>query len=883
MSGAMGQGERAVGGMDSGLTYRLVFAIIAILACAVIAMAIYLPPMLRHAALAGVTQSNIQTADQIKAIRNYYAEHVVAKVIAGGSLTASAFHMGEADRIPLPATMVQDLSTLLESRAVGFRLVSPFPWPHRADRQLDDFQREAWAYLSQNTAQSLARVDMLEGKRVLRTAVADIMANQRCVDCHNGDRNLAKTDWKVGDMRAVLEVRRDVDEEMAGVDARAWTIIGSFAAMATLLSAVLLVIAKAVDHWTLEKREADGQIYHMAHHDSLTGLHNRMSITTIVDEAITARGGKGIGLALFFIDLDRFKEINDGLGHAAGDLLLKTVAKRLLAVVGKDDKVGRLGGDEFIVLQTKSQSQSDTEALAAAIVRTLAEPMSLGEHEVCISGSIGVMRGSTRKTTRTAMMRSADAAVYKAKDNGKNCYVMFTDAMDEEMASQRALEQSIREGLENRRFELHYQPIVSARTAQVRGFEALLRLTGSNGKPVPPSIFVPIAEELGMISRIGTWVVEEACRTATFWPNEITVSVNLSPAQFIALTTRDETISQVVKRVLLDTGLAPARLELEITEGIFIEKTDAIMTELTALKAMGVKIALDDFGTGYSSLAYLWKFPFDKLKIDRSFIILMGSGDPKMTSFVRTIASLGHTLNLKVTAEGIETHDQAAFVRALGVDFIQGYLYGKGMPARDLSAFLLDPHRQLIGEAVASPSESVQSVTGSMQVARDDAEGGSATLIPPKPDARGLDAHTPTPLDEPFDPERYFADIAKLLPPVAAEPPATRTVKVTERAPIRAPAPVRPREPRAAVADAPSLAPQMPLPLAVQDAEPQQAVAMAGPAEAPASSSPEPKTQQPPTTATAPDPYRNAVMGRYAGGIRVSVRPGTSQLGQKPE
>jgi EAL domain-containing protein (putative c-di-GMP-specific phosphodiesterase class I) len=375
----------------------------------------------------------------------------------------------------------------------------------------------------------------------------------------------------------------------------------------------------------------------------------------------------------------------------------------------------------------------------------------------------------------------------------------------------------IRDGLDRGRFHLVFQPVVSARTGQLKGFESLLRMVDNDGHVISPKDFVPVAEDIGLITPIGTWALREACRTAGYWPENLSVAVNLSPAQFVALTTRDETISQVVAHVLAETGLKPERLELEITEGLFLEHSDIVMRELEALKALGVAIVLDDFGTGYSSLAYLWKFPFDKLKIDQSFVHLLTKGDVKMTSFVRTIASLGHTLNLKVTAEGIETYEQAAFVRALGVDSIQGFLFGRPRPSTELDEWILDPQQVI---AIDLPyAETSPLVPDPMP---------PIVAAPPRPDTAALSR-----------------------PDTAALPPSNST-RLTERTPIRAP--YQPK-PRALTSGSPATAPKA-------DAEPVPVV----------DSAPEAEDRRPqPPAMTA---LQAATMGRYSGGVRVTVRPG---------
>jgi diguanylate cyclase (GGDEF)-like protein len=392
-----------------------------------------------------------------------------------------------------------------------------------------------------------------------------------------------------------------------------------------------------------------------------------------------------------FIDLDHFKGVNDTLGHDGGDFLLKTIAERLRAVARAEDVVARLGGDEFVVVQTRVSGKDQVEEFARSLTSAVTAPMTLKEQEIVATASVGVALAPVDGTNPERLLKSADLALYKSKADGRNCVRFFESAMDAALQARIALEKTLRDAVLNERFILHYQPLFEVSGQRLIGFEALIRLPAEDGTLIPPMTFIPVAEELRLIDKLGAWVLREACKTALSWPDSLTVAVNLSPAQFEA-----GSISAIVASALRETGLAPHRLELEITETLLLGNSEAIMTELQALKSMGVAIVMDDFGTGYSSLSYLWRFPFDKIKIDRSFMQGFDASGRDAETVVKTIIALGRELDMRVTVEGVETAQQAAFLDGADADQVQGFFFGRPVSASEVSAIILKDFQKLL-------------------------------------------------------------------------------------------------------------------------------------------------------------------------------------------
>jgi len=431
----------------------------------------------------------------------------------------------------------------------------------------------------------------------------------------------------------------------------------------------------------LSRRQADvvSRLNHAARHDELTGVMNRAAFSKRVNGLIEEK----TPFAVHYLDLDRFKGVNDTLGHSTGDVVLREVAARLIKTTGNDSFVGRLGGDEFAVCQ-KTDSASVAYRFAEHLVRALSKPYVIHGHEILIGGSIGFARYPENGTDTSTLLQAADIALTRAKKNGRGRGLGYHESMEREHIERHAIEKSLRHALKTGSFELHYQPLFRTKDQTLRGFEALLRLRDEDGHAIPPSIFIPIAEDIDLIGQIGDWVIIEACKFAATWPADLTVAVNLSPAQF-----EHGDLVMKARTALTESGLAAERLELEITESLLITNSQSVLTQLHQLRALGIRIALDDFGTGYSSLSYLWQFPFDKLKIDRAFVNGIENKDSKSREILKTVVSLGQVLDLAVTAEGVETEGQLAALKELRCDMSQGFLLGRPMPARDLAAFVV--------------------------------------------------------------------------------------------------------------------------------------------------------------------------------------------------
>ena len=440
-----------------------------------------------------------------------------------------------------------------------------------------------------------------------------------------------------------------------------------------------------------DRRRAQQEIHRLAHHDALTGLANRTLLEERLTQALALAERSGGQLAVLCLNLNRFKPVNDTLGHSAGDELLRQTAARLHGLARTSDIVARVGGDEFVVVQTILSQPGDAAALAERIMVEIALPYELNGHSVSIDTSIGIAIFPYDGRTVEALLKNANTALYRAKEAGRGVTCFFEAEMEVRLRERGLLEHDLRSALAKGEFCLNFQPLYACGTRDVTCFEALLRWHHPVRGQVSPAEFIPVAEECGLVLALGHWALEQACTAAAAWPHPHTVAVNLSPVQF----QRGDLPAQVAD-VLARTGLPAHRLELEVTEGLLIGDAEGALVAMKALKALGVRLALDDFGTGYSSLSYLRRFPFDKLKIDKSFTQAIEL-DAGARAIVDAILAMGHSLNLRVTAEGVETEEQLAFLRALHCDEVQGFLLGEPIPAEQLCKVL---HEGTLLEAV---------------------------------------------------------------------------------------------------------------------------------------------------------------------------------------
>ena len=485
--------------------------------------------------------------------------------------------------------------------------------------------------------------------------------------------------------------------ELPGSDL--WRSMFPFAALAAgvLLGAVVLLIGglarmmrkdaqtlRLLNAAHLELTAKEAQAHHMAYHDALTGLPNRALFSNSVDQAILHRK-VGAGFSIFILDLDRFKQVNDTLGHLAGDILIGQVARRLQREIGDEDVVARLGGDEFAVLLSTAATRIAGDEVAKAMLAALREPFDVLGTSVHVGASIGIAVYLDCGDERAELMRKADIAMYRAKSEGRDTFRRFCNGMDESIRLRRTIEEDLRSAIASKKgLAVHYQPQMNSSGTEVIGFEALLRWAHPTRGDLSPQLFVPIAEETGLIGELGRWVLSEACRVASAWP-KLSIAVNLSPVQFRTRGFADE-----VATIVRIAGVRSDQIELEVTEGVLLDDDEVVRSALDDLRGAGFRIALDDFGTGYSSLSYLSKFEVDKIKIDKSFISQLGHSNDA-TAIIHAVVTLGHAMALSVTAEGVETSEQRDFLKVAGCNELQGFLFSAAIPEADIGQFVDQP------------------------------------------------------------------------------------------------------------------------------------------------------------------------------------------------
>jgi diguanylate cyclase (GGDEF)-like protein/PAS domain S-box-containing protein len=427
-----------------------------------------------------------------------------------------------------------------------------------------------------------------------------------------------------------------------------------------------------------ELKRRERKIHHLAHHDALTGLANRVLFREKLESSVLSSRMEDKMTAVLCLDLDRFKSVNDTLGHHVGDVLLQEVSKRIQSCLRGNDTASRLGGDEFAVIMPGIKNQDAPTSLAWRLLDVLAQPFTINDQTIVSGTSIGIALSSDEKHTSQDILKNADLALYRAKSDGRGTFRFFEAEMDAKAQARRLLEIELRSALALEQLEVHYQPLVDVYTAQMIGVEALVRWPHKTKGYIPPIDFIPLAEETGLITPIGMYVLKRACSDAVKWPRDIRVAVNISPAQF-----KDKDFVKIVKQIIADSGLLPQRLEIEITESMLLRNTEANLQILHELKAYGIRVSMDDFGTGYSSLGNLRSFPFDKIKIDKSFINDLNKS-PDAAAIIRAVLSLGRSLGMTTTAEGVETRDQLAYLRAEGCLEVQGHYYAKALPALEI-------------------------------------------------------------------------------------------------------------------------------------------------------------------------------------------------------
>jgi diguanylate cyclase (GGDEF)-like protein len=447
-----------------------------------------------------------------------------------------------------------------------------------------------------------------------------------------------------------------------------------------------------------EQRQSEVKIEYMAHHDALTDLANRVLLNDRLEQAL-GRVQHSEMVAVHHLDLDQFKAVNDTFGHPCGDKLLRTVAERLRGLVGEADTIARMGGDEFVIVQATIADPADATSLAQAVIEALSEPYDIIDGQQAVIGvSIGISVGPGDGSNPDKLLRNADLALYRAKSDGRGTFRFFEPVMDLQMQTRRVLEQDLRKALPSGEFELYYQPVVNLASKEISGFEALIRWNHPSKGMISPADFIPLAEEIGFIVPMGEWVIRQACATAAQWPDNLHVAVNISAIQF-----RSPGLMQVIVSALAASGLAPTRLEIEITESVLLHNKEATLAVLHQLRALGIRIAMDDFGTGYSSLTYLQSFPFDKIKIDRSFVKNITENSSSL-NIVRAVAALANGMGMTATAEGVETAEQLHSIASEGCTEMQGFLFSRPLPAAEIERQFLSARtsREVSGRIVAA-------------------------------------------------------------------------------------------------------------------------------------------------------------------------------------
>ncbi|HTH34750.1 MAG TPA: EAL domain-containing protein [Xanthobacteraceae bacterium] len=437
-----------------------------------------------------------------------------------------------------------------------------------------------------------------------------------------------------------------------------------------------------------ERQRAEERIVHMARHDALTDLPNRTMLRERLEYELR-RVKRGEGLAMLCLDLDHFKSVNDTLGHPIGDELLKVVAERLRGCTRAPDTIARLGGDEFAIVMTGMNDPADAAALAKRIRESITRPYYIDGHQILADISIGISVAPVDAVEPDLLLKNADMALYGAKADGRGTYRFFEPEMDARMKARRELDMDLRKAMVKDEFELYYQPLVNLQDNRITAFEALLRWNHPVRGLISPADFIPIAEETGLIVPLGEWVLRRACLETSKWPADIKVAVNLSPSQL-----KSRNLTDVVMDALETSGMPAKRLQLEITETVLMQNTFNTLATLEKLRALGVQIALDDFGTGYSSLSYLRSFPFDKIKIDRSFIQDLSNGTEPL-AIVHAVAGLAKSLNMISTAEGVETRQQLETLQSVGCVEMQGYLFSKARPPGEIERMFLQGDRRV--------------------------------------------------------------------------------------------------------------------------------------------------------------------------------------------
>ena len=684
-------------------------------------------------------ENALQVAQDYRSIRDYYNTYVVEEVQSNADVTVSHMHLDSNGSIPSPATFLKEMTQQRGSDDVSISLVSPLPFKSRAQEPLDGFQQQAWNTLLEKPDEVLVRIEERDGKDIVRVAIADRLTAESCVSCHNSHPDSPRHEWSLGDVRGVLEVQSDVGAQLArGTSLSVGLIValsigGAFLAFMNGLNArtvakplndmsqALLQLSTGKRDFQLpaseqteevkrlwnafnafrkhdEEREALGQQVHaLAYYDALTDLPNRASFRERLESEITrAKNEPGLMIAVMLLDLDHFRDVNNALGHDAGDELLRTLGRRLSEIKGHEMLVARISEDEFgVMICEQGAPECEQETASASVRKIIAaveEPIEWEDQALTLSGSLGISIYPKDGADSSALLKHADLALDQAKKEGRRTYRYYSQNMEAEVVQRIQMTRDLRAALENDELYPCFQPQYDVQSGEIIGAELLLRWRKADGTNISPGEFIPVAEQSGLIVPIGRRILQDACNLSLAWQKAgmapIRIAVNVSAIEFDQPDFVDS-----VQSVLAQTGLNPKLLELELTESATMNEVELVIQVMQRLHDMGIALAIDDFGTGYSSMSYLKQLPIDRLKIDQSFVrFLMTDRDD--AAIARTIIGLAKNLNLHVIAEGVEDSETLAFLQAEQCDEAQGFYFARPLPADEFFDFVVKHQRE---------------------------------------------------------------------------------------------------------------------------------------------------------------------------------------------
>lgn len=717
----------------NSLFWRITSPVPLLMGAGILAMLLVVPRAVEWNIKTTAEENALELVRDFRSIRNFYTTYVVEEALRSGDIDVTHLHRDSEKSIPAPATFLMEMTREMGGELTWVNLLSPFPFPGRERPPLDAFQRDAWQHLTQNPDDVLTRVERVDGKDVVRIAVADRLQYQACVDCHNNHPDSPKHGWSLGDVRGVLEVRSFVGPQFQrgtylsigmavmlglgalfmilinGMNARA--IAGPLTGMAQALKELAagnrsstrpekLKTKEVQTLWEAfqvlrekdEEREAlNRQVYELAYYDSLTTLPNRELFRERLEQEIRrAEANPDLLVAVVLLDLDRFRDVNNTLGHDAGDILLKQLGERLNGLEGQSMVVARMSEDEFgILICQRRAADAKAEPAASAIrkiIEAVEDPICWQGHSLNLSGSVGVAVYPTDGVDRGTLMKNADLALYHAKEEGRRTYRYYSEDFEAEVAARVQMIRDMHTAIQREEFYPCFQPQHDVQTGSVIGAELLLRWRRADGTEISPVDFIPVAERSGLIVPIGRSILQQACRLGVEWQRQglrpIRLAVNVS-----AVELEQDDFVESVEAALIATGFPPRHLELELTESATMRDVESIIRVLAQLRALGVELAVDDFGTGYSSLSYLKRLPINRLKIDQSFVRHLTT-DENDASITRTIIALAKNLDLNVIAEGVEEIDHVRFLADHDCDEAQGYHFSRPLPVDEFVDYL---------------------------------------------------------------------------------------------------------------------------------------------------------------------------------------------------